>query len=110
MGIDQGRLEQPLRIVMLIPYDLRTQPFTIRTSEFAKELVRRGHSVRIFYKQLRPTQRQTWSKVVMELPEGCEVSLHPRMWKLRDWQTMSAVIRDADIVHFQKTMPPCIQT
>jgi glycosyltransferase involved in cell wall biosynthesis len=95
---------------MLIPYDLHTQPFTIRTKQFAQELVKRGHSVQIFYKQLRSSQRKSWSKVVMDLPEGCEVKLHPRMWRPRDWQEMTAAIRQADVVHFQKTMPPCIQT
>lgn len=111
MALDQTRPDPPLRVVMLIPYDLRTQPFTIRTAAFARELVRRGHSVRIFYKQLRPAQRRSWSKVVhLELPEGCDVSLHPRMWKPRDWVVMADALRGADIIHFQKSMPPCAPT
>ena len=89
---------------MLIPYDLHYQPFTIRSAMFARELARRGHRVRVFYRQLSESKRG--NKVHFSLPTDCEVSPHPSMLRPRDWSAMSAAIRDADVVHFQKSRPP----
>jgi glycosyltransferase involved in cell wall biosynthesis len=89
---------------MLIPYDLHYQPFTIRTTMFARELARRGHKVRVFYRELPEAKRG--NKVHFTLPDGCEVSPHPSMLRPRDWGTMSEAIREADVVHFQKSRPP----
>jgi|KBSSwiStaDraftv2_1062776.scaffolds.fasta_scaffold00010_155 glycosyltransferase involved in cell wall biosynthesis len=96
--------DRPLRVVMLIPYDLYYQPFTIRSSMFARELARRGHQVRVFYRPMRESKRG--NRVHFELPPGCEVQVHPRMKQPRSWKIMADVIRDADVVHFQKSLPP----
>lgn len=113
MAAAPGRPEDPgpLRVLMLIPYDLKTQPFTIRTRAFARELVKRGHAVRILYEEQRRTGLRNWGTIVhAELPSGCEVHLHPRMWRPRDWAFMASAVRQADVVHFQKSFPRCAGT
>lgn len=89
---------------MLIPYDLHYQPFTIRSAMFARELARRGHRVRIFYRALAPGERG--NRVHFALPEGCEVSPHPKLSHPAGWRAVLEAVRDADVVHFQKSRPP----
>lgn len=88
---------------MLIPYDLQYQPFTIRTAMFAKELARRGHNVQIFYREITESERWKKIKIHASFPDGCEVSVRPRMSRPSSWRYMSDVIRKADVVHFQKS-------
>ena len=107
MTIEVARREHPLRVVMLIPYDLEYQPFTIRTAMFATELVKRGHTVKIFHRRMRESKRG--NRVHFTLPEGCEVRNVSGFTRPRAWRQMAAVLRDADIVHFQKSLPPTTQ-
>src|SRR5262245_39107437 len=107
MTIEPARREHPLRIVMLIPYDLEYQPFTIRTAMFASELVKRGHQVRIFHRRMRKSRRG--NRVPFSLPQGCDVLDVPGFSRPRAWRQMAEVMRDADIVHFQKSLPPTTQ-
>jgi glycosyltransferase involved in cell wall biosynthesis len=107
MTIDAARREHPLRVVMLIPYDLEYQPFTIRTAMFASELVKRGHQVRIFYRQMRESKRG--NRVHFALPDGCEVRDVRGFSRPRAWRQMAEVLRTADVVHFQKSLPPTTQ-
>ena len=88
---------------MLIPYDLQYQPFTIRAAMFARELTRRGHKVRLFYRQIRNSRRWQSVKVHDVFPEGCEVSVQPSLLKPTGWRAVAQAIRDADVVHFQKS-------
>jgi len=92
---------------MLIPYDLNYQPFTIRTSMFARELARRGHEVQIFCRQMPKGRRGV--KVHVDLPPQLRIGIHPGMWRLRSWKRMAAAVARADVVHFQKSRPPCPQ-
>lgn len=91
---------------MLIPYDLEYQPFTIRTAMFAKELVRRGHHVRILFHRMREHRR---GNRVHSFPEGCDVAPLPRFWRPLAWRKAAEAVREADVVHFQKSMPPHAQ-
>jgi glycosyltransferase involved in cell wall biosynthesis len=92
---------------MLIPYDLEYQPFTIRTAMFASELARRGHFVRVFFRRM--TESKRGNRVHFSLPEGCEVRAASGFTRPRAWREMAAIIRDADVVHFQKSLPPSTQ-
>src|SRR5262245_37314806 len=107
MTIEPARREHPLRIVMLIPYDIEYQPFTIRTAMFASELVKRGHHVKIFCRRMRESRRG--NRAAFSLPQGCEIRHVPALSRPRAWRQMAQVIRDADIVHFQKSLPPTTQ-
>jgi glycosyltransferase involved in cell wall biosynthesis len=96
-------MNAPLRIVMVIPYDPFRQPFVVRSLSFAEELLRRGHDVQFFY-----TPRSNGTKtgrVREELPE--RLAAHP--WTPADAASIASLgraIRDADVVHFQKSKPP----
>lgn len=92
---------------MLIPYDLEYQPFTIRTAMFARELVKRGHRVRIVYRPMREHRRG--NRVHFSLPEGCETGTLRRFWRPGPWREAAALFREADVVHFQKSLPPLTQ-
>src|SRR5262245_19046743 len=107
MTIDPARLRRPLRVVMLIPYDLEYQPFTIRTAMFASELVKRGHHVKIFCRRMQDSRRG--NREPFPLPQGCEVRHVPGFSDRRAWREMVDVMRDADVVHFQKSLPPTTQ-
>src|SRR5262245_63475568 len=100
MTIEPARRERPLRVVMLIPYDLEYQPFTIRTAMFAKELVKRGHQVKIFYRRLPESNRA--NRVHFSLPTNCEVRDVRGFSRPRGWRRMAELIRDADVVACQK--------
>lgn len=91
---------------MLIPYDLEYQPFTIRTAMFARELVKRGHNVRIFYRKMRESKRG--NRVHFSLPDGCEARA-VRFTQARAWREVAAIARGADVIHFQKSLPPSTQ-
>jgi glycosyltransferase involved in cell wall biosynthesis len=107
MTSELARHEHPLRVLMLIPYDLETQPFTIRTTMFARVLRRRGHDVEIFYTPWRDRRRGAWKRKVQEVAsEDCEVHELPSMLRRAHWRRLSDVVRRADVVHFQKSMPP----
>src|SRR5262249_39188668 len=107
MTIEPARREHPLRVVMLIPYDLEYQPFTIRTAMFASELVRRGHQVKIFHRRMRRSRPAT--RTLFPLPQGCDVRDMPGFSRPRGWRQVAGAMRDADIVHFQKSLPPTTQ-
>jgi len=92
---------------MLIPYDLEFQPFTIRTAMFAAELVNRGHRVRIIYGLMRESKRG--NRVHFSLPEGTEATAVRAFRSPRAWREMARAVRDADVVHFQKSLPPFAQ-
>jgi glycosyltransferase involved in cell wall biosynthesis len=98
--------DRPLRIVMLIPYDLEYQPFTIRSTMFATELVKRGHHVRIFYRAKPDAKRG--NRVHHSLPESCDA--RPlRAFSGRAWRNLADALRAADVIHFQKSLPPTTQ-
>src|SRR5437879_5786216 len=106
MTIELARREHPLRVVMLIPYDLETQPFTIRTTMFARVLRRRGYHVEIFYTPWRDRRRGAWIRKVREaVSEDGESHELPSMLRRAHWRRLSDAVRRADVVHFQKSMP-----
>lgn len=92
---------------MLIPYDLEYQPFTIRTAMFATELVKRGYDIRIFYRSMRESKRG--NRVHFSLPDGCSVSAISGFSRISAWRAMARELRDTDVVHFQKSLPPTAQ-
>jgi glycosyltransferase involved in cell wall biosynthesis len=88
---------------MVIPYDPFRQPFVVRSLSFAEELLRRGHEVQFFYTPR--SNRGGAGKVRDELPAG--LAAHP--WTPADVMSIASLgraIRDADVVHFQKSKPP----
>src|SRR5664279_3952335 len=106
MTIERERRNPPLRIVMLIPYDLEFQPFTVRSATFATELVARGHHVRIFYRA-KPASRRG-GRALRSLPEGCDA--RPlRAFSAGSWRALRDALRGADVVHFQKSLPHTTQ-
>jgi glycosyltransferase involved in cell wall biosynthesis len=107
MTIEPAPREHALRVVMLIPYDLEYQPFTIRTAMFASELVKRGYRVNIFHRRMRKSRRG--NRVPSSLPEGCDVRDVPGILHPRAWRQMAQALRAADVVHFQKSLPPTTQ-
>ena len=107
MPIERHRRDRPLRVVMLIPYDLEYQPFTIRTAMFARELVKRGHHVQVFFRKMAESKRG--NRVHFSLPEGCEAREVHGFTRPRAWRDMAAIVRDADVIHFQKSLPPSTQ-
>jgi glycosyltransferase involved in cell wall biosynthesis len=95
----------PLRVVMLIPYDLYRQPFTIRSIRFADLLARRGHQVTLFHREVRGAE---WSTVVQrKLPDTFEVRTLGGTGRsgARAWRTLWDAVGGADVVHYQKSNP-----
>jgi len=97
----------PLKVVMLVPYDLQYQPFSIRSIRFAEELTRRGHLVTVFHRPLPPHKRSSNEPVhalpahiALESMRGPLPSIRPR-----NWSAVSRAIAQADVVHFQKSLP-----
>jgi glycosyltransferase involved in cell wall biosynthesis len=102
-----ARTTSPLKVVMIIPYDLQRQPFTIRTIRFAEELARRGHQVTVFHHtKLGAFARNQPVLVHPEFPKGVQVELLNGITRFdaRVWARVGAAIKDADVVHFQKSL------
>lgn len=88
----------PLRIVMVIPYDVEKQPFTIRTHRYAQELVDRGHHVEVYY----------WGKkdgvvVHAKLPSSVQYT-RVRFRYVSTLKQLLDAVQNADVVHFQKSL------
>ncbi|MBU0667152.1 MAG: glycosyltransferase family 4 protein [Nanoarchaeota archaeon] len=98
--------QKKLKILMVHPHDLysASEPWTIRITFIAQELVKLGHKVKIVYFPLQPSERgKTLKKKHTEfetIPFKRSKWHLPynigRMYKLSKW---------ADIIHFQKCFP-----
>lgn len=96
---------RPLKVVMVIPYDLQRQPFTIRTIRFAEELRKRGHTVTLFHHDKEKWFRVRQPVLLHRFPKGVTIETINGIEgpTLGTWKKLGSAIRDADVVHFQKS-------
>ncbi len=88
---------------MIIPYDLRYQPFTIRTIMFACHLVSRGHAIRIFHRPL-PKRKRGSKPIHQQLPAS--IPVEPlKLFSKSSWNSLRRSAAWADLIHFQKMRP-----
>ncbi len=87
---------EPLRIVVVIPFDPFYQPFTIRTIMFCRHLAARGHTVHLFYVPVAERKRTVR---VHEAPLG---SFAVSELRLSD---LDRAVASCDVVHLQKAFP-----
>jgi glycosyltransferase involved in cell wall biosynthesis len=89
-------VSEPLRIVVVIPFDPYYQPFTIRTIMFCRHLTARGHEVHLFYLPLAEGKRTVR---VHEAPLG-RFAVSPLVLS-----ELAPAVARADVVHLQKAFP-----
>lgn len=97
----------PLRVLMITPYDLQRQPFTIRTIRFAEELAVRGHQVTVFH-HLKKGAFARANPVLVHTrpPQNVRVEVLNGVMRLfpSAWARVAEAVKQADVVHFQKSL------
>ena len=97
-----------MKIVMANPQDIYYVPSATRPVELAAAFTRMGHEVTLLYWPLREVDRK-FPRTRVSVPEGVRVVAGVR-GGFESWENMRRLIslgRDADIIQFQKCLPPC---
>ncbi len=92
-----------MNILMVHPHDLfdKAEPWTIRIISLAKEMVRHGHSVRLYYFPV--LLRRKFAPVTIAQVECIPLSRAPSLITfLKNTRALIKAARQVDIVHLQK--------
>ena len=97
-----------MRVVMANPQDIYYVPSATRPVELAAALARMGHGVTLFYWPLREVDRK-FPRTRVSAPKGVRVvaGVRSRFETLENLRRLVSVGRGADIIQFQKCLPPC---
>ncbi len=93
-----------MRIIMVHPHDIynNLEPWTVRITYLAKELVKKGHEVKLVYHELFSPNGEEPSLSLSEFPfETIAFQRHP-LNIIKNTKMLEKLAWWADIVHFQK--------
>jgi glycosyltransferase involved in cell wall biosynthesis len=91
---------------MLHPHDINSdlEPWTIRITELARQLTRRGHQVTLAY-SLRDPRKLAWASKLDRYPFRTVPFIRYSFTLLKKIKAITELAREADVVHFQKCFP-----
>jgi glycosyltransferase involved in cell wall biosynthesis/MoaA/NifB/PqqE/SkfB family radical SAM enzyme len=96
-----------MNILMLHPHDVysNSEPWTVRITYLASEMVKRGHHVRLIYHLLDPRVSLEEATARQDFPFTTIPAYRHQMTLVAKMKSAVEFARWADVIHFQKCFP-----